>query len=74
MSDINNPKNKAYLNSALKKLSGKPEDQRVKEFHKRIDKANKQLASNGPAKPKKVSAYHKWGFFCVFYNVNYFIL
>jgi hypothetical protein len=49
---INDPKNKAYLNSALKKLSHKSEDERVSEIHKRIDK---QLAPNNPPRPKEVS-------------------
>lgn len=61
---INNPKNKAYLNRALKKLSRKSEDERVSDIHKRIDKHNKQLAK------KEVSIYHK----SIFFFVVFFII
>lgn len=64
--EINNPKNKAYLDRALKDLACKTVDKRVSDIHKRIDKHNKQLAK------KKVSIYHKSIFFCcIFYNINY---
>ncbi|CAB4427848.1 unnamed protein product [Rhizophagus irregularis] len=54
---INNPKNKAYLNRALKKLSRKSEDERVSDIHKRIDKQNKQLAKKEPNTKNRTQAH-----------------
>ncbi|CAG8732385.1 uncharacterized protein OCT59_017855 [Rhizophagus irregularis] len=55
--EINNPKNKAYLDRALKDLACKTVDKRVSDIHKRIDKHNKQLAKKKPNTKNRTRAH-----------------